>query len=250
MGDAADLQQLITAQAYHYILTGKITHEMIPDTPDVESERRQIFFCSAIDIPTCYVKIDSQNLFLQQIVSKIPKTRVSRRYPGYTRILLQDYKKALITLLNTDGKDLVKSFSMEGTLLDLKARIQYPETFSAAGKLTRGILKKEKKRDPMRFRGELFNKKAENFYINNLREQQMEEAFAALKKEFHQMDVWVSYDQSPHREAIKTILGEKDLHTFLAEVEAGVLDNKLGQENLKKLIYLIILYINMESKTA
>lgn len=64
------------------------------------------------------------------------------------------------------------------------------------------------------------------------------------------MDVWVSYDQSPHREAIKTILGAKDLHTFLSEVEAGDLDNCLDLENLKKLIYLIILYVKMESKTA
>lgn len=250
MGAAADLQQLITALAYHYILTGKITHEMIPDTPDIESERRQIFFCSAIDIPTCYVKTQTRNLFLQQIVSQITKKRASRRYPGYTRIRLQDYKRSLMTLLNTDGQELVRSFSMEGTLLDLNARIQHPDTFSAAGKLTRGILKKEKKQDPMGFRGEIFNRKAENFYINDLREQQMEEAFAALKKEFYQMDVWVSYDQSPHREALQTILGAKDLHTFLSEVETEVLDNCLDLENLKKLVYLIILYVNMESKTA
>ncbi|MBN4068555.1 hypothetical protein JYU06_03420, partial [Desulfotalea psychrophila] len=103
MGGAVDLQHLITALAYHYILTGKITHEMIPDTPDVESERRQIFFCSAINIPTCYVKTKTRNLFLQQIVAKIPKTRVSRRYPGYTRIRLLDYKKTLIKLIQTDG---------------------------------------------------------------------------------------------------------------------------------------------------
>jgi len=248
MGGAVDLQHLITALAYHYILTGKITHEMIPDTPDVESERRQIFFCSAINIPTCYVKTKTRNLFLQQIVAKIPKTRVSRRYPGYTRIRLLDYKKTLIKLIQTDGKELVQSFSMEATLSDLGERIRDPDTFSVAGKLNRGILKKEKKKDPMRFRGDIFNKKAEDFYINDLREQQMEESFAALKKEFHQMDVWVSHDQSPHREAIKTILGEKDLYTFLADVEAGVLDHSLDLIALKKLLYLIMLYVNMENK--
>jgi hypothetical protein len=248
MADATDLQHLITALAYHYILTGKITHEMIPDTPDVESERRQIFFCSAINIPTCYVKTQTHNLFLKRIVSRIAKTRPSRRYPGYTRIRLLDYKKALIQLLKNDGQDLVHSFSMEGTLLDLEARIGHPETASTAGRLTRGILKKEKKQNPMRFKGAVFNQKAENYYINDLRDQQMQEAFAALKKEFCQMDVWASYSQSPHAEAIQTILGKTNLHTFLARAEGGVLDNCLDLPRLKQLIYLMIVYVNMEAK--
>ena len=102
----------------------------------------------------------------------------------------------------------------------------------------------------MGFRGEVFNKKAENYYINDLREQQTEEGFAALKKEFYQMDVWMSYNQSPHKEALKTILGETDLHTFLAHVEGDVLDNCLDMPRLKQLIYLMILYVNMETKAS
>ncbi|MFH2059835.1 MAG: hypothetical protein ABIJ59_13155, partial [Pseudomonadota bacterium] len=86
MGGAADLQNLLTALAYQYILTGKVDHAMIPDTPDVESERRQIFFGSAINLPTFYVKTGTKNFFLKKIVSKISKTRMSRRYPGYTRV--------------------------------------------------------------------------------------------------------------------------------------------------------------------
>lgn len=248
MGNALDLQTLITALAYQYILSGKITHEMIPDTPNMESERRQIFFCSAIDLPTFYVRTQTKNLFLRRIISKIERTRMSRRYPGYTRIRLNDYKKALITLLNADGQDLIQKGSMKEVLSDLEARLRYPDAFSACGRLTRGILKREKKKDPMKFRGDVFNKKAENFYINELREQQIEEGFGVLKKEFSQMDVWASYNQSPHRQAIKTILKEKDLLCFLAEVKRSFLDNTLDLANLKKILFLIILYVNKEAK--
>ena len=55
MGDlteAANLQQLVTALAYKYVLNGTVSHSCIPDTTAVESERRQIFFGTAIGIPT------------------------------------------------------------------------------------------------------------------------------------------------------------------------------------------------------
>ncbi len=43
MGNAADMQTLITALAYQYVLNGEVSHAMIPDTPGIESERRQLF---------------------------------------------------------------------------------------------------------------------------------------------------------------------------------------------------------------
>jgi len=248
MGGALDLQNLITALAYDYILTGKVTHSMIPDTPDIESERRQIFFCSAINLPTCYVRTQTRNLFLQGIVSKIPKTRASRRYPGYTRIHLVDYKKALIQLIKADGEGLIENFSMKGVLEDLESRVLYPEAFSVCGRLTRGILEKEKKKDPMKFRGEVFNRKAENYYINDLREKQIEQGFAVLNKEFSEMDIWASFNQDAHRQVISDILKEKDMNSFLAEVKRHFLDATLSPENLKKMLFLIILYVNKGTK--
>ncbi len=47
MGGAADLQLLITALAQKYIFSKTVDHGMIPDTPAIESERRQVFFCTA-----------------------------------------------------------------------------------------------------------------------------------------------------------------------------------------------------------
>jgi len=51
MGRATDLQVLITALAYKYMAEG-IRHCHIPDDPEIESERRQVFFGAAVAIPT------------------------------------------------------------------------------------------------------------------------------------------------------------------------------------------------------
>ncbi|MFO7911229.1 MAG: hypothetical protein R6V15_03615, partial [Desulfotignum sp.] len=134
MGGAADLQTLITALAFQYVLNGDVTHAMIPDTPGVESERRQMFFCAAVNLPTFYVKTNTRNRFLVKIVSRIPNTRKSRRYPGYTRIKLFDYKQALIDTLKTDARALADSFRMQAALSDLQGRINSPDTRSAGGK--------------------------------------------------------------------------------------------------------------------
>ncbi len=56
-----------------------------------------------MNLPFCYVKTDTRNRFLKTIVSRIPHTRKSRRYPGYTRIKIRDYKLALINTLKKDG---------------------------------------------------------------------------------------------------------------------------------------------------
>jgi hypothetical protein len=78
MGNAADMQTLITALAYQYVLNGEVTHAMIPDTPDVESERRQLFFCAALNLPFCYVKTDTWNRFLKWICGPGSGNRFSR----------------------------------------------------------------------------------------------------------------------------------------------------------------------------
>ncbi|MFZ2632517.1 MAG: hypothetical protein WAX48_13120, partial [Desulfosalsimonadaceae bacterium] len=79
MGDAANLQILITALAFKYIINKDVSHFSIPDAPTLESERRQIFFGSAIGIPTFYIHKKSKNRFMQKIIKKTVKTRLSRR---------------------------------------------------------------------------------------------------------------------------------------------------------------------------
>ncbi len=71
MAEAVDMQNLVTALACRYIILGKIDHHDIPDRPSIESERRQIFFGSAIGIPTFYVRADTSNRLLKKIVTGV-----------------------------------------------------------------------------------------------------------------------------------------------------------------------------------
>ena len=247
MGGAADLQTLVTALAFQYVLNGDVTHAMIPDTPGVESERRQMFFCAAVNLPTFYVKTNTRNRFLVNIVSRISNTRKSRRYPGYTRIKLFDYKQALIDTLKTDGRALADSFRMQAALSDLQGRVNSPDTRSAGGKLVTGILHTQKKKNPMHYAGDTFNRHAETYYRETLCSRHMTEGFKTLINEFTRMDLWASFREPAFKDIIRTILPDLDLDIFLTQVKMPLMSRTLSVENTKKLIFLIILYVGLET---
>ena len=120
MTPAVDLQNLITALAFRYVLDGDVTHDHIPDSPFIESERRQIFFATAIGIPTFFIRHDTENRFLKAIVERTADVRSSRRYPGYLRVHNVAYCKCLVRLLKDEAADLVEAFGMEDAIADLE----------------------------------------------------------------------------------------------------------------------------------
>ena len=84
-----DLQNLLTCLAFQLIANGRLVHHHIPDNPEVESERRQVFFAAAIGLPTFYVRKNTENLMLRSLLKKVPEVRHSRRYPGFLRVKLE-----------------------------------------------------------------------------------------------------------------------------------------------------------------
>lgn len=245
MGGAADLQNLVTALSFQYILSGKVTPQMIPDTPDVESERRQVFFCSALNIPTFYVKTRTRNVFLLSILSRIPKTRQSRRYPGYTRVRVRDYQQALIETIKADGRDLIRVMGLEDTLSGLEARL-FSSSASACGRLVGGIMETSRKKDPMKLRGEVFNQKAEAYFIDGLRKKQTAEAFSVLQEECEKMDRGAGSGDPALRAALDLILKGRDLSAFLESIKHPCLNDTLDLEDIRKLIFLMILYTDRQ----
>ena len=245
MGGAADLQLLITALTQKYIYSGRVNPGMIPDSPNVESERRQIFFCSAIGIPTFYVKARTPNRFLADILKTARKTRSSRRYPGYTRVVVKEYRRALISLIKKDAADLIEAFKLSAALTDLEKRIEHPETFAASGRLTRGILNHSRSR-PMSVPGKAFNAMAENYYRQTLRENHISQGFDQLEKAFEKLDLWARYRDTAYGHAVEQILGREDLLRFLKTARREFTDRNLGPDRMKKLIYLIILVVGQD----
>jgi len=245
MGGAADLQNLVTALSFQYILSGKVNPRMIPDTPDVESERRQVFFCSALNIPTFFVKTRTRNVFLLSILSRIQKTRQSRRYPGYTRVRVKDYQQALIETIKADGRDLIRVMGLEDTLSGLEARL-FSSAASACGRLVDGIMETSRKKDPMKLRGELFNQKAEAYFIDGLRKKQTAEAFSVLQEECEKMDRGAGSGDPALRAALDLILKGRDLSAFLESIRQPCLNDTLDLEDIRKLIFLMILYTDRQ----
>lgn len=248
MGKAADLQVLITALAQKYIYSRQVDHAMIPDSPAVESERRQIFFCTAIGVPTFFVKTRTQNKFLAKILKNTAKTRHSHRYAGYTRVLVREYQRALISLIQTDAPDLVSALNCSSVLGDIDNRVNTPRTHAAWGRITQGILEGSGKHTPMSMPGKQFNAKAEHYYGQTLRKAHVSQGFDLLGKAFEQIDLWARYRDTSYGQAMNQILGSRDILKFLKSMRQDFMDDTCAPETLKKFIFLMVLVVSREMK--
>lgn len=250
MGRATGLQSLLNALAYKYILLNEISHEDIPDTPFIESERRQIFFGAAIGIPTFYVHKTTPNVFMRKILQKTQGIRNSRRYPGFLRVKNTAYRQALIQIIKQDAKDLIDILNLQETITNLEMRIEKPEIYSAGAKLNHGIMKHAGISDPFKISGMEFNSAVESYYRNDLRIRHIEEALKLLREDFHKLDMWADFRDNAYKDALKNILNSKSASDFLEETGNGIIKDTLSVETLRRLIHLIILSIHADQKQS
>ena len=250
MGEAANLQTLITALAFKYMATGKFSHAHIPDDPSLESERRQIFFAAAIGLPTFFVQKNTPNLFLRKILMRAGQVRQSHRYPGYLRVHVHEYRKALLQVLIDDGRELVEALDLKGTMEDLLLRLEHPDKHSAAGRLTRGILDTLSAKSPMDLSAGDFNEGAETYYRETLRRQHFREALRFLEEDCIAIDRRPDDLAGDDRETLRTILGDQAAAQFLGWVKKELLDERVPLGMLVGLINLVILTIHLDTRMA
>ena len=177
LAPAAELQCLITSLAYKLIAVGKVNHAHIPDDPECESERRQVFFGAAVGLPTFFVRQDTGNCFLREILERTKECRPSRRYHGYVRVKHREYRLALAGYLRSEARELIESQGLENTMDDLFRRLENPEQLTAAGRITNGLLDKLNLRDPLDMPAEQFNRAAEDYYRKDLRRKHFDESW-------------------------------------------------------------------------
>lgn len=246
MGDAASLQTLVTALAFQYILQGEVSHGHIPDDPTVESERRQVFFGSAIGIPTFFVRRDTANRFLLRILARTKRTRMSRRYPGYLRVVNADYRKALLETLQEDAGEIIQALGLHGALERLRDRIDSPRTHSAAARLTRGILEEAGRRDPMELSGTEFNLAAERYYRTTLRRRHIREALQVLEEDVRQMAARSRLGQGTLQTALHRLFDGGCPCAFLERIRPDLEAETAPLEVLTKLIHLTLLTVHAD----
>jgi hypothetical protein len=241
MGQAADLQTLITALSYKYMALGT-THSHIPDSPSVESERRQIFFGAAIGIPTFFVRKNSSNAFLDKILKKTTGIRASHRYPGYLRVQIHEYRKALLQVIREDGADLVELLNMGGMLDDLERRLQEPARYSAAGRLTSGILAEVNATAPLTVDAREFNLGAEQYYRTTLRRRHCTEALGFLADDYAELAKDRALDDQL-RAALFTVLNGQEADRFINSATDDILHERADITVLKRLMNLVLLKV-------
>ncbi|MFZ3115965.1 MAG: hypothetical protein WA133_04360 [Syntrophales bacterium] len=245
MGQAVDLQNLLHALAYKYIAQGTVTHAHIPDDPFIESERRQIIFGCAVNIPTFYVRRATGNQFLRKIVSKCERMRASRRYPGYLRLYHKEYCRALIRILQEDAADLIDLLRLKETISDLTRRIDEPSIYGAAGKLQRGILNKGIF-SPLDMKGEEFNGQAEKYYRNDLRKAHIREAWQCLAQDLQRLETGCLHKGELYRDALQSMMRGQCVADFIALHEQDILEEKASADVIVKLLHLMILTIHAD----
>lgn len=251
MGKAVDLQVLVTALAMKYIATGKVAHRHIPDSPSIESERRQIFFGTAIGIPTFYVHKNTGNAFLFRILERCRKVRQSRRYPNHYRVYNLEYRRALLEILQEDGRDLLDLLGMGETVNDLRLRMESPDEFSAAGRLTGGILNTLGASSPLRAGAREFNMAAEEYYRRHLRAKHLAEALAFLEEDLRAMDSGRGGDGNRFRESLRSILPERQSALrFLGGAKEAILAEGASRRELLTTIHLLLLSIENDKIQA
>ncbi len=241
MGRATDLQNLITVLAYLYMAEG-VDHGHIPDTPPVESERRQIFFGAAIGIPTFFVRRDTPNRFLKKILSRTERTRPSQRYPGYLRVYNREYCLALLRLIRDEGAGLVELLGLAATLDDLEERLHDPR-HSALGRLTNGILGELNAASPLEVDSRDFNCAAERYYRTTLRRRHMAEAFGFLEDSCRLMELDAARGDSGLRQALGTILGERPSGDLLRRARRDLLEEQGDTATLIQAMNLLLLSV-------
>lgn len=236
---AVNLQVLITALAFKYMASGQVRHHHIPDTPFIESERRQIFFAMAIGVPTFYVLRNTRNRFLLRLLKQTDRIRTSHRYPGYLRIYRQEYCRALLTVLREDAADLIEMFNFKGLLDDLERRLEQPQQHSAAGRLVKQILGNKTK--PLTQDATEFNRTAEQYYREELRKRHIQQAANFLFDDLKQLESDTEELNRGLRPVFSGLMQGKSVTSFWSSIQSDLLNDQLGMQPLKRILTMMLL---------
>jgi hypothetical protein len=240
-GRAALLQAFITSWAFRKILGGSITHRHIPDSPFVESERRQVVFGAAIGIPTFYMRTDTENLFLRDIVTRTVGIRNSARYPGCVRVSVRDYLDTLLKMLKEDSDQLPALFDMSSSFDDLADRLRDDRHTSVASRLVGSVVGKAGTKNALDMAAEDFNLAAEHYYRTDLRRKQLRESLALFRHDLSHLEKHSAIHNGNVRGALDEILSGHGALSYLVMTTKAILEEDLPAEEIRRLIRLIIL---------
>lgn len=247
LAPAVDLQQLVVAFAWQLIGDGRITHAHIPDRPQVESERRQLFFAAAMGVERVYVKTDTANQLLREVLGLARGVRPSKRYPGYLKLDLAAYRLALVGMLERQAAPLVEALGSGPMLADLRDRLAgsgrrgRPASPAASDRLLDAILAQAGESDPLRLDATSFNGAAEELYRGPLRRQHLDEALADLETELVALEAQGGPRCAAVRAGFGELLAGASAAGLVASLRPALLAERLRPREARRLLQLLLL---------
>jgi hypothetical protein len=241
---SVDLQTLVTQMAYRWVIDGTVTHADIPDDPCTESERRQIFFASAIGVPTVFLRADTKNKLLRRIIAQVERQRPSRRYRGYLRVEVAAYQLACLEVLQ--GECWTATGGNEGAreiFASLEAMLRGTKP-TAAAQLTGAILDKHGRgSDPMRIKAGDFNRAAETYYRTDLCRLHLTNGLDTLIDDGRKLDACTDAGIGALKEQLT---GSAPAALFIREAGSRLLAGEATDREIHVLILLTLLIIHRE----
>ncbi len=243
MAEAVDIQNLVTALACRYIQEGKVHHHDIPDQPSIESERRQIFFAGAVGVPTFYVRANTSNRLLRKILANVHSQRNSLRYSGYIRVKIDDYKLALLQILETDAAEFIEQMGLGPRIQSLRRRLT-DNTASAYGKIIDGVQSDlPRNRNPINVSASEFNCATEHYYRTGLKQQHLSEYISVFIEDCKRMEQL----EDPHfKQVMATITQDMSGADFINKHKASIIQENSAPETIAQLLRIALAIINHE----
>ncbi len=241
MAEAVGMQNLVTALACQYIQEGRVHHHDIPDQPSIESERRQIFFAGAVGIPTFYVRAETGNRLLRKILSHVQTQRNSLRYKGYVRVKIDDYKLALLHILQSDGAALIEQLGLAPQMQSLRQRLT-DNTASTYAKIMAAVeCELPRRRTPMKVSASEFNSATERYYRTGLKQKHLSESLAVFIDDCKRLERL----EDPHLKQVMAATGQDiSAADFIAEHQEALIQETAGPEILLHMLRLNLAIIN------
>jgi len=243
MAEAVDIQNLVTALACRYIQEGRVHHHDIPDRPSIESERRQIFFAGAVGIPTFYVRADTGNRLLRKILTHVRSQRNSLRYKGYVRVRIDDYKLALLHILESDGADLIEQLGLATRMQSLRNRL-IDKSSSTCAKIL-GAVQDElpRRRSSMDVTAAEFNSTTERYYRTGLKQKHLREALAVFIEDARGMD---RLDEPIFKQVMAAINQDVSGGEFIQNHQEAIIQETAAPKTILSMLHLALAVINHE----
>ncbi len=250
LAPATALQALLTALACRLIMEGRLNHDMIPDTPQVESERRQIFFAAALGVPTFYLHAQSGNHFLAGLASQTARARASRRYPHYLRLHNLEYRRALLMFLRREAGDLAQDLGQPDLLYDLAQRLENGQAASAHQALVKGVMARLGLRDPLKVSASQFNQAAEAHYRGDLAPAHLAEGLEFLARDLASPEFRRAARHSALGQALAWSLGEADPALAARQLGDQLLRGEMPPQDVLRLLDLLLISLAHDAQEA